>query len=201
MGIGQIGAIRRRAVFLDRDGVLNRAVIRDGKPYPPRTVEELEMVPEAPACLGRLKAAGLLLLVVTNQPDVARGTQTRHTVESINASLTARLPLDGFYVCYHDSADACHCRKPKPGLLTDAALDHAIDLGASFMIGDRYRDVEAAQAAGCFSVWIDYGYSERGPTRPADARVQSLGEATDRILAVLKNQTEPPYRSEARPER
>ena len=187
MGIGEIGLVngKRRAVFLDRDGVLNRAIVRDGKPYPPQTAAELEMVPEAPACLRRLKAAGFLLLVVTNQPDVARGTQTRETVESINASLAARLPLDGFYVCYHDSVDLCHCRKPKPGLLTDAAADHAIDLGASFMIGDRYRDVEAAQAAGCFSVWIDCGYAERGPLRPADARVRSLEEATDWILTAV----------------
>ena len=172
-------------MFLVRDGVLNRAIMRDGKPYPPQTAAELEMVPGAPDCLGRLKAAGFLLLVVTNQPDVARGTQTRQTVESINASLGARLPIDGFYVCYHDTADLCHCRKPKPGLLTDAAADHTIDLSGSFMIGDRYRDVEAAQAAGCFSVWIDYGYAERGPLCPADARVHSLEEATSRILAAV----------------
>jgi D-glycero-D-manno-heptose 1,7-bisphosphate phosphatase len=177
--------VSRRAVFLDRDGVLNRAVIRDGKPYPPQTVAEVEMMPEAPACLAKLKAAGFLLLVVTNQPDVARGTQTRETVESINASLAARMPIDGFYVCYHDSADGCHCRKPKPGLLTDAAAEHSIDLAASFMIGDRYRDVEAAQAAGCFSVWIDYGYAEREPKRPADARVHSITDATDYILATI----------------
>jgi D-glycero-D-manno-heptose 1,7-bisphosphate phosphatase len=180
--------VNRRAVFLDRDGVLNRAVVRDGKPYPPQTVAEVEMMPEAPECLARLKAAGFLLLVVTNQPDVARGTQTRETVESINASLAARMPIDGFYVCYHDSADGCHCRKPKPGLLTDAAAEHSIDLAASFMIGDRYRDVEAAQAAGCISVWIDYGYAEREPHRPADTRVHSLSEATDYIL---KKTTEP----------
>jgi D-glycero-D-manno-heptose 1,7-bisphosphate phosphatase len=184
VGVGEIG-VSRRAVFLDRDGVLNRAVIRDGKPYPPQTVAEVEMMPEAPACLAKLKAAGFLLLVVTNQPDVARGTQTRETVESINASLAARMPIDGFYVCYHDSADGCHCRKPKPGLLTDAAAEHSIDLAASFMIGDRYRDVEAAQAAGCFSVWIDYGYAEREPKRPADARVHSITDATDYILATI----------------
>src|SRR5690348_14358861 len=112
----------RRAVFLDRDGVLNEAVVRGGKPYPPQTVDAVVMLADAPAALASLKTLGFFLVVVTNQPDVARGTQTRATVDAINGALSARLPLDAIYVCEHDG-DGCHCRKPKPGMLTDAARD------------------------------------------------------------------------------
>ena len=175
--------MRKRAVFLDRDGVLNRAIIRNGKPYPPATAAELEIVAEAPDCLRQLKQSGFLLIVVTNQPDVARGTQTRAEVEAIHARLKARIPeLDAFYVCYHDDKDGCHCRKPKPGLMTDAAEDWLVDLADSYLIGDRYRDVEAAQAAGCIPVWIDYGYAEREPKQPPAARLASLADATAWIL-------------------
>ncbi|MEO7145005.1 MAG: HAD-IIIA family hydrolase, partial [Bryobacteraceae bacterium] len=113
-----------KAVFLDRDGVLNRAVLRDGKPYPPASVDELEILPDAAEALGRLKQAGFLLLVVTNQPDVARGAQTRAAVEAMHAALARALPIDGFFVCYHDDADGCDCRKPRPGLLLQAAAAH-----------------------------------------------------------------------------
>ena len=137
-----------RAVFLDRDGVLNRPVVRDGKPYPPASVEELEISPDAPAALAALKQAGFRLYVVTNQPDVARGSATRAAVERIHAALAEALPLDGFYVCYHDDSDRCECRKPKPGLLLAAAAEHGISLRASYLIGDRWRDIEAGQRAG-----------------------------------------------------
>lgn len=175
--------MRKRAVFLDRDGVLNRAIVRNGKPYPPDSVDQLEIVPEAAESLGQLKQSGFVLIVVTNQPDVARGTQTRAAVEAIHARIQARIPsIDAFYVCYHDDKDGCHCRKPKPGLMTDAADDWLIDLGSSYLIGDRYRDVEAAHAAGCTAVWIDYGYAEREPKKAAQARVKSLSEAVEWIL-------------------
>jgi transaldolase len=172
-----------RAVFLDRDGVINRAVVRDGGPYPPSTVAELEVLPGVPDALARLRAAGFRLIVVTNQPDVARGVQARETVEAIHAELLARgLPLDGFRVCYHDGEDGCDCRKPKPGLLLAAAAEDGLDLSASFMVGDRWRDVEAGRRAGCTTVFIDYGYAEPEHGRP-DVRVRSLVEAADWILA------------------
>jgi D-glycero-D-manno-heptose 1,7-bisphosphate phosphatase len=167
---------------LDRDGVLNRPIVRDGKPYPPASPRELEIFPEAPATLRALRDEGFLLYVVTNQPDVARGSQTRTVVEQIHTALRDVLPLDGFYVCYHDDQDACACRKPKPGLLLAAAAEHAISLPASYMIGDRWRDIEAGQRAGCRTVWIDFRYAERGPVTPADARVASLEQAVDWIL-------------------
>jgi D-glycero-D-manno-heptose 1,7-bisphosphate phosphatase len=172
----------RRAVFLDRDGVINRAVIREGKPYPPASSVELEILPGVEAGLRQLKAAGFDLIVVTNQPDVARGAQTREQVEALHAALQAQLPIDEFRVCYHDDPDHCVCRKPRPGLLVDAAREHGIDLTASYLIGDRWRDVAAGQAAGCTCLFIDYGYAESQPVQPF-VRAMSVGEAIEQILA------------------
>ena len=152
-----------RAVFLDRDGVLNRAVIRDGRPYPPESVAELEVLPGVEDALWALKAAGYMLIVVTNQPDVARGKARRDEVEAINAELRARLPLDAFHTCYHDNSDNCLCRKPRPGALLQEAELHKIDLSASFMVGDRWKDIEAGRRAGCKTIFIDWGYSEPQP--------------------------------------
>jgi len=182
VGVGAVSEDLRRAVFLDRDGVLNRAVVREGSPYPPALPEELDVFPEAPVALAALRREGFSLYVVTNQPDVARGVQRRSVVEAMHAALRKALPLDGFYVCYHDDADACECRKPKPGLLLAAAAEHGISLPASYMIGDRWRDVEAGQRAGCRTVWIERGYAERGPSAPPDFAARSLGEAAAWIL-------------------
>jgi D-glycero-D-manno-heptose 1,7-bisphosphate phosphatase len=179
MGVGPL-----RAVFLDRDGVLNRAVIRDGKPYPPASPEELEILPDVPGALAALKQRGFLLLVVTNQPDVARGTQQRSVVESIHAKLRAALPVDDFFVCYHDDKDACDCRKPKPGLLVQGACKYQLELGGCFLIGDRWRDIDAGHAAGCTTVWIDRKYNERYPSKSPAVRVQSCLEATMWISRV-----------------
>lgn len=172
----------KRAVFLDRDGVLTRALIRDGKAYAPRTPAEMEIDADAPAALARLKAAGFLLVVVTNQPDVARGFTRREDVEAMHAKLRAALPLDACFVCYHDNADGCDCRKPLPGMLVRAAAAHAIDLNRSYMIGDRWRDIDAGAAAGCRTVRIDRGYHERAPGHLPDARVDSLRAAADWIV-------------------
>ena len=168
---------RPRAVFLDRDGVLNQPVVRDGKPYPPASLDELRIVEGAAEGLQRLKESGLLLLVVTNQPDVARGTQSRETVDLLHRAMGDVLPIDEFLVCDHDDADACRCRKPAPGLLLEAEARLGVDLRRSFLIGDRWRDIDAGAACGCRTVLIDFGYRERGPAYPPDARVASLGEA------------------------
>lgn len=168
-------------MFLDRDGVINRAVVRDGKPFPPRSLAELEILPDTREALLQLRGEGYMLIVVTNQPDVARGTATRDEVEEMNRHLASQLPIDEFFVCYHDDAVACECRKPNPGGILDAAARHQIDLSASFMIGDRWRDIEAGQRAGCLPLFIDYGYAERQPVPPF-VRVQSLTEAAEKIL-------------------
>jgi D-glycero-D-manno-heptose 1,7-bisphosphate phosphatase len=166
-----------RAVFLDRDGVLNEAVVRDGKPYPPANAAEMRLVPGVEVALKRLKSLGFLLIVVTNQPDVAKGLQDRGVVEEIHARLAAVLPLDDILVCYHSGEDGCECRKPAPGMLRQAAERHGIDLPRSFLIGDRWRDVEAGQAVGCRTIQIDYGYRERGPAMPPERLVSSISEA------------------------
>ena len=182
MGVRTIAQPLRGAVFLDRDGVLNRALVRHSKPYPPRTIDEFEVIPGTAETLVALTAAGFLLLVVTNQPDVARGTQRRSSVEAMHSKLSRALPLDGIYVCYHDDIDGCDCRKPKPGLLLTAAQEHHVSLRRSYMIGDRWRDVEAGQRAGCRTVWIECGYNERGPSTPADATAGSLAEAAAWVI-------------------
>jgi D-glycero-D-manno-heptose 1,7-bisphosphate phosphatase len=177
-----VGAVRRqRAVFLDRDGVINRAVLRDGKPYPPATLEEFDVLPGVPVALAALRDAGFLRIVVTNQPDLARGVQTREAVEAMHARLTAELPVDEVRVCPHDDGDACECRKPQPGLILEAARERGLDLSASYVVGDRWRDVEAGRRAGCTTVLVDYGYAEAILQEP-DARVSSLSEAARWIL-------------------
>ena len=183
MGRSPVTGGTRKAVFLDRDGVLNRAIVRNGRPYAPATLAELEVLPDARGALTGLRTAGFLLIGVTNQPDVARGTQRRETVEAMNATLLGALPLREVLVCYHDDGDGCECRKPRPGLLLEAAGRHGIDLASSFMVGDRWRDVEAGRQAGCATVFIDHGYAEayRAGGRP-DCAVQSLGEAAEWIL-------------------
>jgi D-glycero-D-manno-heptose 1,7-bisphosphate phosphatase len=177
-----IDRAHRRAVFLDRDGVINAAVVRDGRPYPPACVHDLEVLPGVAAALLRLKAAGYLLIVVTNQPDVARGTQSRGEVEAIHAELTALLPIDDVRACYHDDADRCACRKPAPGMIVDAARAYGVALEASVMVGDRWRDVEAGRRAGCATVFLDRGYAEPAARDP-DAVFASLPEAAEWILS------------------
>jgi D-sedoheptulose 7-phosphate isomerase len=172
----------RRAVFLDRDGVLSEAVVRNGKPYAPAGLGDFRISPDAAEALARLKKENFLLLVVTNQPDVARGNQTRENVEQMNRRLRDELPLDDVFTCFHDDADACDCRKPRPGLVLNAAQQYGIDLSRSYFAGDRWRDIDAGANAGCKTILIDHGYAEQKPAAVPDARVKSLPEAVDWIL-------------------
>lgn len=170
-----------RAVFLDRDGVIVRPEVRDNRPFAASRAEALELMPGAAEAVRRFRVAGFLTVVVTNQPDVARGTHQRTEIETMHAHLMEVLDLDDIRVCYHDDADDCPCRKPRPGMLTAAAEDLGISLTDSFMIGDRWRDVGAGRAAGCTTVFIDYRYDERRPESP-DYTVASLDEAVTVIL-------------------
>jgi D-glycero-D-manno-heptose 1,7-bisphosphate phosphatase len=175
------------AVFLDRDGVINRALVREGKPYPPSSLAEFEILPGVVEACARLKQAGFLLVVATNQPDVGRGTMSQDTVESLHANMCRVLPLDRVEVCYHPGkgASECDCRKPKPGMLLRAARELNIDLKRSFMVGDRWRDIDCGHAAGCATILVDYDYDE--PLRqPPDHRVKSLTEAADVILDLSR---------------
>ena len=187
MGVGA----RRRAVFLDRDGVINRAFVRDGKPFPPPTPQELEILPGVPEALRELKANGFKLLLVTNQPDVGRGKLSLQTLAAMHEDLRAHLPLDDILVCCHTDQDKCDCRKPMPGMIIEAARKHNIDLAASFMVGDRWRDIDAGYNAGCKTILIDYGYSERPPDHEPDLRVGSLREAADWIIRAMPKGAHP----------
>ncbi len=152
---------KNKAIFWDRDGVLNEAIVREGKPYPPQNLAELVIRPEALTVLEQLKSEGFLLLVVTNQPDIARGSANIQDVEQLNQTLKQALPIDDIFVCPHDNDDACLCRKPLPGLIFQGRDLYNVDLAKSFMVGDRWRDVEAGQAAGCKTIWMNFGYQEK----------------------------------------
>lgn len=170
------------AVFLDRDGVINEVSLSRGQPYAPRTLAEFQFLPDVGAAIRALRKAGFRIIVVTNQPDVGRGVQTREVIEAMHERLRRSLPIDAVKVCYHVDEDRCACRKPKPGMLLEAAAEWSLKLERSFMIGDRWRDIEAGKAAGCKTVLIQRHYSERQAEDP-DAQVGSLLEASRYILS------------------
>jgi D-glycero-D-manno-heptose 1,7-bisphosphate phosphatase len=170
------------AIFLDRDGIINRAIVRDGKPFPPARPEELEILPGIVPSLLSLSRSGYVLIGITNQPDVARGTQSRQNVESFNALLQNQLPIREFFVCYHDNRDQCNCRKPKPGLILQAAEKYGLDLSRSWMVGDRWKDIAAGQAVGLKTIFVDYHYAEAYEVLPADFTVEDTSLLADIIL-------------------
>jgi D-glycero-D-manno-heptose 1,7-bisphosphate phosphatase len=172
---------KRPAVFLDRDGVINMPVVRDGRPYPPASVEEFSIYPEAARACALLKDAGFVLVVATNQPDVGRGTQSREVVEGMHARMSAALPIDRIEVCYDPAPEGSECYKPAPGMLLRAAFQMALDLSKSFMVGDRWRDVDCGLAAGCTTIFIDRGYAEKLRGQP-DFRAENLLDAAEIIL-------------------
>ena len=171
-----------RAVFLDRDGVLNEAIVRDGKPFSPMTVGDIIVPPDVPGAIERLRRGGFRLIMVTNQPNIGRGVQTREAVYAINRYLKDLLRLDATEICEHDNSDDCTCRKPKPGMLLRAAIRDGIDLTHSFMVGDQWRDIEAGRRAGCRTVLIGNGYGETTAALAPNVAVSALGEAADWIL-------------------
>ena len=174
------------AVFLDRDGIINRAIVRDGKPYPPSRMEDFEILPGTIASLSRLADSGYVLIGITNQPDVARGTQSREMVESFNALIQSKLPVREIFVCYHDNADNCQCRKPKPGLILQAAEKYGLDLAQSWMVGDRWKDIAAGCAIGLKTIFVDYHYVETYQGAPADFIVEDTAFLADIILKGLQ---------------
>ena len=176
----------RPAIFLDRDGTLNRQLIRDGKPYPPATVAEFDLFPGVTESCAQLAAAGYVLVVVTNQPDVGRGTQSQAVVEAMHAKLLSLVPsLSRIEVCYAPGQGVAHPddrrRKPEPGMLLDAVHDLGLDLARSWMVGDRWRDIDCGRRAGVRTVFIDFGYTEELRAAP-DFTVSSFAEAARTIL-------------------
>jgi D-glycero-D-manno-heptose 1,7-bisphosphate phosphatase len=177
----------RRAVFLDRDGVINRVSLRDGKPYPPVGLLDLRLLPGVRDACRSLREMGFLLILVTNQPDLAREKADEKEVASIHEKLKRFLQLEDVKVCPHDDDAECECRKPKPGMLLEAAREWGIDLAASYFVGDRWRDVEAGQRAGCQPIFIDYGYRERRPEGEF-LKVRSLREAAAWIAGAVRKE-------------
>ena len=175
------GTQLRPAVFLDRDGVVNRPIVIDGKPRSPATVDDLVLLPMVAEACETLRLAGLRLVVVTNQPEVARGRLAPETLEAMHETLRRRLAVDAVLTCPHDDGDGCDCRKPAPGLLLRAARRWHLEMSLSVMVGDRWRDVEAGRAAGCATVWVRHRYRERMPASP-DLSVGSLFDAVPWIL-------------------
>ena len=169
----------RAAVFLDRDGVINEVVFRDGKPASPRSVDEFVLTAEVEGAVARLKQAGLPVYVCTNQPDVARGLLDAGALERMHEVLRARLPVDEVVACTHDNHHDCVCRKPKPGMLTQLAARHAIALAQSFFIGDSHKDMDAGRAAGVVTVLLRRDYNTKAS---GDVEVTRLEEAVDHIL-------------------
>ena len=174
--------MKQPAVFLDRDGVLNQALIRDGKPFPPVSLADVEILPKMITALQRLANHGFVLIGITNQPDVARAAQTREVVESINQLIQSRMPVQELFVCYHDDFDECDCRKPKPGLIIQAAQKYDLDLSLSWMVGDRWKDIAAGQAAGTKTIFIDYHYNEVYVGQLADFSVEAPACIAEIIL-------------------
>jgi D-glycero-D-manno-heptose 1,7-bisphosphate phosphatase len=170
------------AVFLDRDGVINRSQVRDGKAYAPRTLAEFRLLPGVSDAVRALKRAGYLIVVATNQPDIGNGRVDPAVVEAMHAVLRHNLPIDAIAMCAHRQDENCPCRKPKAGMLTGAAADLGIDLPKSFMVGDRWSDIVAGRTAGCYTVFVNRGYRETLTIKP-DAVVTSLPAAARLILA------------------
>jgi len=173
----------QQAVFLDRDGVLNHTDVRDGKPYAPTKFEDFKILPGTFEALSSLKKIGFVIAVVTNQPDVGNGKVKKETVEQMNTYLRTELPIDIIKVCYHAQTDGCECRKPKPGMILEAAGGLQASLPQSYMIGDRGGDISAGKAAGCTTILIDKFYTEELIDEP-DFKALSLEAAVNTIILL-----------------
>lgn len=180
-GVAKIPELLTRAAFLDRDGVLNEALVREGLLYPPSNTDELVIVSDAFSTLTRLRKNGFRLVIVTNQPDIAGGRTSHQAVDEINDFLLRKLSVDNIEVCPHDDCDGCDCRKPLPGMLVRSAQRFGIELGVSFMVGDRWRDIEAGRRAGCQTILIGDGYTEAIRSKP-DIAVATLKDAANWII-------------------
>lgn len=173
----------KKAVFLDRDGVIVVPNFRDGRSFAPRRIEDFEFYPDARDSLNLLKAAGYVLVVVSNQPDVGAGMISDTVMAEMNRRLLDSFPIDAIKICTHTRDAMCLCRKPAPGLLIEAGRELALSLSDSFMVGDRSSDVEAGQAAGCRTVFIDLDYNEPKPSSPTFT-VRSISEAAKVVLTA-----------------
>ncbi len=175
----------KRAAFLDRDGVINKANLVQGVPRPPTSVDDVVILDGVSEAITRLKEHNFVPVVITNQPDVARGRILHRTVTEMNEFIGNSLGIEHFYVCTHDDQDFCSCRKPSTGLIDRAVSELNLDVANSFLVGDRWKDIEAGQKSGCTNFFIDYTYPEKQPNTPF-TQVSSLLEAVN-IMIGAKN--------------
>ena len=175
----------KKAIFLDRDGVINKAIVKNGRPYSPESLFEVEFCDQAVSAIAELRTAGFEIIVITNQPDISRGKTTFNSVEKIHKYIEEVTQINSFYICPHQDSDECGCRKPKSGLLKLAAEQREIELAQSFLVGDRWRDIAAGQEVGCTCYFINYDYKEKRPQAPF-FEVRSLKEASIQILGGPK---------------
>jgi D-glycero-D-manno-heptose 1,7-bisphosphate phosphatase len=177
----------KKAIFLDRDGVIIKVSIENGIPHPPESIHEVEFCEGAISALQELKNTDFEIIVVTNQPDVARGKTSLKKVLEIHNFIEEATTISKFYICPHDDSDGCMCRKPLPGLLRSAADELNINLKQSIIIGDRWKDITAGQAVGCTCFFINANYSEKKPIPPF-VEVKSLRDAVNLILEGGRDQ-------------
>lgn len=175
----------KQAIFLDRDGVINSTIIKEGKPFSPRKFEDFKLVDGVKDILERFKAREWLNIIVTNQPDIARGLMKKEELQKMHNLIRENLPVDDIFICPHDDADNCNCRKPKPGMLLEAAKKWDIDLNESFMIGDSWKDIEAGRNAGCTTLLIDSPYNKQ---IDSDLRANELSALSEMILNSRKKE-------------
>jgi len=174
--------MNRKAVFLDRDGVINEVIFRvNDKPIAPWSFKEFKLCDGITEPLRELKNSGYLLFVVSNQPDISKGLVTSEVVERMNDIIVSQFPIEKVVFCSHEDIHNCSCRKPKPGMIIELAYEYEIDLNLSFMIGDNWKDINAGEAAGCSTVLIQKAYNKNVK---ADFYIQSLAEATDIINSM-----------------
>ena len=170
------------SVFLDRDGVIVKAHIKNNKPFAVNNIDDFEILPGVKEAIQSLKELDFLVVVVTNQPDISKGLINVNTLNKMHEILMSELAIDDIKFCPHISENNCSCRKPKPGMLLEASSEHLIDLNNSYMIGDRISDIEAGNNAGCKCIFIDYNYSEtKGKKIGTSMIVRSLTQAVDLI--------------------
>lgn len=155
----------KKAVFVERDGILNEVQAGPKHPIIPLTLEEFKINPKAKAPLRTLKDAGFVIIVTTNQPGLTRGYQSRRELDLMHDLIRRSFPIDDLFLCGHDEADHCPCRKPRPGLMIEAAFKWHLNLDHSFVISDKWQDAEAARTAGCTSLllkspWIGQGHHD-----------------------------------------
>ena len=180
--MGVSSKVKNKAIFLDRDGVLNKSIIVNNLPFPPSNINEMEILPGVYEGIQLLKHSGFKLIVITNQPDVARGITDIEVVNELNNFILHELKIDEIKCCFHDDSDNCQCRKPKPGMILDAANEWNIDLSISYLIGDRWRDIETAKNTKLTTILIDYEYNEKKVN--ADFKCNNFEQAVNFVLKI-----------------